>query len=52
MIFSTWSEGTQLLIPLLVSMLLLYAPVETFYALVTLLLFGAAITAAFLPRRL
>lgn len=37
---------------LLVSMILLFAPFETFYLLLALLLFGAAITATFLPRRL
>jgi len=52
MIFSTWREGSQLLTPLLVSIVLLFAPFETFYALVALLLFGAAIKASFLPRRL
>ena len=52
MIFSTWREGSQLLTPLLVSMVLLFAPFEVFYVLLALLLFGAGITASFLPRRL
>ncbi len=52
MIFSTWREGSQLLTPLLVSMVLLFAPFEVFYLLLALLLFGAGITASFLPRRL
>ena len=52
MIFSTWREGSQLLTPLLVSMVLLVAPFEFFYLLLALLLFGAAFTATFLPRRL
>ena len=52
MIFSTWREGSQLLTPLLVSIVLLFAPFEIFYALLALLLFGAAIKASFLPRRL
>ena len=52
MIFSTWREGSQLLTPLLVSMVLLFAPFEIFYVLLALLLFGAAIKASFLPRRL
>lgn len=52
MIFSTWREGSQLLTPLLVSVMLLFAPFETFYVLLALLLFGAAVTATFLPRRL
>ena len=52
MIFSTWREGSQLLTPLLVSAVLLFAPFEIFYLLLALLLFGAAIMASFLPRRL
>ena len=52
MIFSTWREGSQLLTPLLVSIVLLFAPFEIFYILLALLLFGAAIKASFLPRRL
>ena len=52
MIFSTWREGSQLLTPLLVSMILLFAPFETFYLLLALLLIGAGIMATFLPRRL
>jgi hypothetical protein len=52
MIFSTWREGSQLLTPLLVSIVLLFAPFEIFYVLLALLLFGAAIKASFLPRRL
>lgn len=52
MIFSTWREGSQLLTPLLVSMVLIFAPFETYYILLALLLFGAAIMASFLPRRL
>jgi len=52
MIFSTWREGSQLLTPLLVSIVLLFAPFEIFYVLLALLLFGAAIQASFLPRRL
>ncbi len=52
MIFSTWREGSQLLTPLMVSIVLLFAPFEIFYVLLALLLFGAAIKASFLPRRL
>lgn len=51
-IFSTWREGSQLLTPLLVSIVLLVASFEFFYFLLGLLLFGAAYTATFLPRRL
>jgi MFS family permease len=52
MIFSTWREGSQLLTPLLVSLVLLFAPFEIFYVLLALFLFGAAIKASYLPRRL
>ena len=52
MIFSTWREGSQLLTPLLVSLVLLFAPFEIFYVLLAMFLFGAAIKASYLPRRL
>ena len=52
MIFSTWREGSQLLTPLLVSVVLLAAPFEAFYVLLAVLLLAAAVTASFLPRRL
>ena len=52
MIFSTWREGSQLLTPLLVSLVLLVAPFEAFYLLLALIVISAAIVATFLPRRL
>lgn len=52
MIFSTWREGSQLLTPLLASLVLLFTPFEIFYVLLALFLFGAAIKASYLPRRL
>ncbi len=52
MIFSTWREGSQLLTPLLVSLVLLVAPFESFYLLLAALLFAAAYTSSWLPRRL
>ncbi len=52
MIFSTWREGSQLLTPLLVTLVMLLAPFEAFYVLLALLLFGAGVSASFLPRRL
>ncbi|MEM7193926.1 MAG: MFS transporter [Pseudomonadota bacterium] len=52
MIFSTWREGSQLLTPLLVSLVLLVAPFEMFYLLLAAVLLSAAVTASFLPRRL
>jgi len=51
-IFSTWREASQLLTPLLVSLVLLLAPFEVFYLVLALMLFSASITASFLPRRL
>ncbi len=52
MIFSTWREGSQLLTPLLVSLVLLFASFEVFYLLMAGILFGASFMASFLPRRL
>jgi MFS family permease len=52
MIFSTWREGSQLLTPLLVSLVLLVAPFEAFYLLLAVIVISAAIVATFLPRRL
>lgn len=52
MIFSTWREASQLTAPLLVSLVLLWAPFEVFYLVLALLLFSASIAASFLPRRL
>ena len=52
MIFSTWREGSQLLTPLLVSLILLFFSFEAYYVLLAILLFAAAYTASFLPRRL
>ena len=52
MIFSTWREGSQLLTPLMASLVLLFVPFEIFYVLLALFLFGAAIKASYLPRRL
>ena len=52
MIFSTWREGSQLMTPLLVSLVLLVAPFEVFYLLLAAILLSAASVATFLPRRL
>ncbi len=52
MIFSTWREGSQLVTPLLVTLVLLVAPFEVFYLLLAALLLAAAFSASFLPRRL
>jgi len=52
MIFSTWREGSWLLTPLVVSVLLLVAPFELFYLLLAGLLVIAGVATTFLPRRL
>ena len=52
MIFSTWREGSQLLTPLLVSLVLLVAPLEIFYLILSIMLATAALAASYLPRRL
>jgi len=52
MIFSTWREASNLLTPLLVSLVLLVAPIEVFYLLLALLLLAASFATSFLPRRL
>ncbi len=52
MIFSTWREASQLLTPLLVSVVLLLAPFEVYYLVLAAILFSASFMATFLPRRL
>jgi MFS family permease len=52
MIFSTWREMSNLLTPLLVTLVLLVAPIEYFYLLLAVLLSLASVTVSFLPRRL
>jgi hypothetical protein len=52
MIFSTWREGSQLLTPLLVSMVLLVAPFEAYYLLLAVILMIAGSMATYLPKRL
>jgi len=52
MIFSTWREMSNLLTPLLVTLVLLVAPIEVFYLLLAILLSLASVSVSFLPRRL
>ena len=52
MIYSTWRDASYLLTPLLVSLVLLFAPFEVFYILLAGLLVGASVAASYLPRRL
>jgi hypothetical protein len=52
MIFSTWREMSNLLTPLLVTLVLLVAPIEFFYLLLAILLSLASVAVSFLPRRL
>lgn len=46
------SEASYLLTPLLVTLVLLVAPIEVFYLLLALMLFAASYVASFLPRQL
>jgi ACDE family multidrug resistance protein len=52
MIFSTWRESSNLLTPLLVTLVLLVAPIEAFYLLLAIFLILASVAVSFLPRRL
>jgi ACDE family multidrug resistance protein len=52
MIFSTWREASQLLTPLLVTLILLVAPFEVFYLLLSAILLCSAFAASYLPARL
>ncbi len=52
MIFSTWRETSNLLTPLLVSAVLLVAPIEAFYLLLAVLLALTSLAVTWLPRRL
>ena len=52
MVFSTWREMSELLNPLLVSLVLLYFPFEVFYFVLGGSLIIAAYFATFLPKRL
>jgi ACDE family multidrug resistance protein len=52
MIYSTWRDASYLLTPLIVSLVLLFAPFEVFYVLLAVILIGASVAASYLPRRL
>ena len=52
MIFSTWREGSQLLTPLVITLVLLIAPFEVFYLILSAMLATAAFAATYLPRRI
>ena len=52
MVFSTWRETSQLLSPLLVTVVLLVAPFQIYYLVLSLLMLIAAFAASFLPKRL
>lgn len=52
MIFSTWRETSQLLTPLVATLVLLILPFKYFYLLLAILLVTIAYTASFLPKRL
>ena len=52
MIFSTWRETSQLLTPLLASLVLLTLPFQYYYLLLSIVLIFVAYAATFLPKRL
>ncbi len=52
MIFSTWREGSELLTPLLVMLVLLVTRFEVYYLVLGCLLLVAALVCSYLPRRL
>ncbi len=52
MIFSTWREGSELITPLAVAIILMFAPFQVFYLFLGILLLIAALVSTYLPRRL
>lgn len=52
MIFSTWRETSQLVTPLVATLVLLFMPFKFYYLFLTLLLVAVAYLASYLPRRL
>ena len=52
MIFSTWREGSELLTPLIASIILMVTSFEVFYLFLSILLFIAAYFCTHLPKRL
>ncbi len=51
-VFSTWREGSELLTPALVSLVLLFAPFYFVYYILAIMHFMAAVKASYLPARL
>lgn len=52
MIFSTWRQGSELMIPLAATVILMVAPFSVFYLFLGVLLVSAAVASSYLPRRL
>lgn len=52
MIFSTWREGSELMTPLVATVILLFAPFHLFYLFLGMLFIFAAFASTYLPRRL
>jgi len=52
MIFSTWREASNLMTPLLVTLVMLVAPTEACWLLPTAILSFASLAVSYLPRRL
>lgn len=51
-VFSTWREASELLTPLLVSVVLLLFPFHVFFFVLAAMHFSSAVTTSFLPKRL
>ena len=51
-VFSTWREGSELLTPAIIAGVLFFAPFWTFYIVLAVSHFAAAVSASYLPRRL
>lgn len=51
-VFSTWREGSEILTPLLVTLILLFFPFYVLYVVLAMMHFGSAYSALQLPRRL
>lgn len=52
MVFATWRESSQLLSPLLVTIVLMVAPFQVYYLVLSVLMLGVAVATSFLPKRL
>lgn len=51
-VFSTWREASELLTPMLVSVVLVFFPFQAFFYLLAIMHFASALSTSYLPRRL